>query len=259
MPDQIAAEHLTLDELADFAVGELSSDAAPGAEAHLETCQACRSVFAELRTDLELVSSELGALGPLGPAPVPMMPVTVAARLDRALAAEADARLAGGPAVTSAETGSGPAPATVSALGRTAPLKAPATATYVKQTGLVRMMLAAAVAAAVVGFGGYVLSASAGLNEPSATSPTQVHPTALASQARDLAQSRDLDAHPFSAAWRCARKVTAGRITGITPVYVDGAPNYLVYTRSGGITYAMLVTGCEQETPTAEHRVRLTE
>ena len=115
------------------------------------------------------------------------MPVTVAARLDRVLAGER---------------------ATVLPFRRSAPLKAPASASYVKQTGVVRIMLAAAVAAAVVGFGGYVLSASAGLNEPSALSPTQVHQAALADQARVLAQNRNLDPHLFSAAWRCAREVT---------------------------------------------------
>jgi hypothetical protein len=86
-----------------------------------------------------------------------------------------------------------------------------------------------------------------------------VHPDALASQAKDLAVSRDLDPHLFSAAWRCARKVTAGRITGIAPVYVEGEQSYLVYTRSGGVTYATLVSGCDQENPTAGRPVRLTE
>jgi anti-sigma factor RsiW len=277
MPDQTAAEHLALDDLADFAVGELSAEAATEVEAHLASCRTCSAVFAELRSDLDLVSSELGEPGPGGVAPAPMMPVTVAARLDRALAAEADARQTGGTGTGGTGTGgvgtgsdgagragtgsdgAGGAGATVTPLRRATPLKAPATATYVKQTGLVRMMAAAAVAAAVVGFGGYVVSASAGLNEPSALSPTQVHPDALASQAKTLAESRDLDPHLFSAAWRCARKVTAGRITGITPVYVDGAHNYLVYTRSGGTTYATLVTGCNDGAPAAGRRVKLSE
>ncbi|HEY5788473.1 MAG TPA: hypothetical protein VIT65_27250, partial [Microlunatus sp.] len=81
---------------------------------------------------------------------------------------------------------------------------------------------------------------------------------ALADQARALAQNRDLDPHLFSAAWRCAREVTTGRITGITPVYVAGEENYLVYTRASGRTYATLVTGCG-ETPTSGERVELSE
>ena len=231
MPDHLALDHLALDDLADLAVGELPGERAVAVEEHLTGCALCRAELAQLSGDLDRVAGRLAAL------PGETMPVTVAARLDRALANEA---------------------ATVVPFRRSAPLKAPASASYVKQTGVVRIMLAAAVAAAVVGFGGYVLSASAGLNEPSALSPTQVHPAALADQARSLAQNRNLDPHLFSAAWRCAREVTTGRITGITPVYVAGDENYLVYTRSGGRTYATLVTGCGG-TPSAGERVLLSE
>jgi len=250
MPDNLAAEHLSLDDLADFAVGELPADSAAAVREHLATCSSCRAELDQLGDDLDQVTAELGAMGAdTGPA---TMPVTVAARLDRVLAGEADSQTSGTRGGIGGDASGTPRrPAT--------PLKAPATATYVKQTGVVRLMLAAAVAAAVVGFGGYVISASAGLNEPTAVSPTQVHPDALASQAKDLAVSRDLDPHLFSAAWRCARKVTAGRITGITLVYVDGNQHYLVYTRSGGLSYATLVSGCDEGRPTAEHRVPLSE
>ncbi|HEY5785463.1 MAG TPA: hypothetical protein VIT65_11865 [Microlunatus sp.] len=231
MPDHLALDHLALDDLADLAVGELPVDASVAAEEHLAVCGSCRADLAELSADLETISGQLAAL------PTPTLPVTVAAQLDRVLAGEE---------------------ATVVPFRRSAPLKAPASASYVKQTGVVRLMLAAAAAAAVVGFGGYVLSASAGLNEPSALSPTQVHQAALAEQAKNLAQNRDLDPHLFSAAWRCARQVTAGRITGITPVYVAGEENYLVSTRASGRTYATLVTGCG-ETPTSGERVELSE
>ena len=231
MPDHLALDHLALDDLADLAVGELSGDAAAAAEEHLTGCAVCQAELGELRAELDLISGDLAALPPV------TMPVTVAARLDRVLGSETS---------------------TVTPFHRPAPLKAGATATYVKQTGVIRIMLAAAVAAAVVGFGGYVLSATAGLNEPSALSPAQVHQAALADQARTLAQNRNLDPHLFSAAWRCAREVTTGRITGITPVYVGGEENYLVYTRSGGHTYATLVTGCG-DTPSAGTRVELSE
>jgi hypothetical protein len=266
MPHDLAAEHLTLDELADLSVDELADEISPSSVDHLAGCATCRSALAELRTELDLVSAELGALGPQErPAPVPM-PVTIAARLDRVLAEEASARWSGtqqapvpgnvDPALPGALPGP-ERPGTVTPLRRP-PLKAPATASYVKQTGVLRIMLAAAVAAAVVGFGGYVVSATAGLNEPSALSPTQVHPEALASQAAALAASRDLDPHLFSAAWRCSRKVVSGRITGITPVYVDGQQNYLVYSRAGRITYATLVSDCGAPNPTAGRPVRLT-
>ncbi|WP_344812210.1 hypothetical protein [Microlunatus aurantiacus] len=231
MPDHLALDHPTMDDLADLAVGELPGDAVAATEQHLAGCAACRTELAELTAELDLISGDLAALPPL------TMPVTVAARLDRVLSGETS---------------------TVTPFRRPAPLKAGATATYVKQTGVIRLMLAAAVAAAVVGFGGYVVSASAGLNEPSAVSPAQVHPEALAEQARTLAEDRDLDPHLFSAAWRCAREVTNGRITGITPVYVAGEQNYLVYTRVSGRTYATLVTGCG-ENPSAGERVALSE
>jgi hypothetical protein len=231
MPDHLALDHLALDDLADLAVGELSIEASVSAEDHLAGCASCQAELAQVRADLDLMSDRLATT------PTVTMPVTVAAQLDRVLAAER---------------------ATVLPFRRSAPLKAPASASYVKQTGVVRLMLVAAVAAAVVGFGGYVLSATAGLNEPSALSPTQVHQAALADQARTLAKSRDLDPHLFSAAWRCAREVTTGRITGITPVYVAGEESYLVYTRSGGRTYATLVTGCG-DTPSAGTRVELSE
>jgi len=262
MPDHLAGEHLSLDDLADLAVGEPGElgVAAEAAQQHLATCPHCRSELDQLAVDLDRVSAELGTWAEAAPR---AMPVTVAARLDRVLAEETELRRSGAAAEAPTDV-STPAEslgnaATVTPLRRPTPLKAPATASYVKQTGAVRIMLAAAVAAVVVGFGGYVLSATAGLNEPSALSPTLVHPDALAAQARTLADSRDLDAHPFSAAWRCARKVTTGRITGIAPVYVNGEQNYLVYTRSGGITYATLVSGCDLARPTAQPRVPLSE
>ncbi|HEY5979065.1 MAG TPA: hypothetical protein VIT41_05455 [Microlunatus sp.] len=230
MPDHLALDHLALDELADLAVGEMASETSVAAEAHLATCESCRTGLAQLSAELDVISGQLADLPPV------TMPVTVAARLDRVLSNEAG---------------------TVTPFRRSAPLKAGVTAGYAKQTGVVRLMAAAAVAAAVVGFGGYVLSAGAGLNEPSAVSPTQVQPATLADQAKSLAQDRELDPHLFSAAWRCAREVTSGRITGITPVYVAGEENYLVYTRASGRTYATLVTGCG-ETPTAGERVALT-
>lgn len=252
MPDQLATEpaadtaggHLGLDDLADLAVGEPPADpaVAAGAEAHLASCAYCRAEFAQVQADLDLMSSSLRTdLSPVSDAAADM-PVTVAARLDRVLAEESDVRRSN-----------------VRPLRRSTPLKAPATASYVKQTGFLKLMLVAAAAASVVGFGGYVISASAGMNEPTAISPVQVHPDGLASQASALAQERDLDPHLFSAAWRCARQVIDGRISGITPVYTEGEETYLVYTRAGGITYARLLHGCADDTPTAGPPVRLAE
>ena len=264
MPDHPSTEpaaatadgHLGLDELADLAVGELQADPAVGAaaSAHLAACPVCRAEFVQVQADLDRMTSALRTLDLVTTSDTwtpdlsssdrsaTDLPVTVAARLDRVLAKESDARRGN-----------------VVPLRRPAPLKAPATASYVKQTGFLKIMLVAAAAAAVVGFGGYVVSASAGMNEPTAISPVQVQPDGLASQASELAEVRDPDPHLFSAAWRCARKVIDGRITGITPVYSEGEETYLVYTRAGGITYATLLYGCGSDTPTVGHSVRLTE
>lgn len=265
MPDQLATHpvadsadgHLGLDELADLAVGEAPADLTVAAEAHLAWCAVCRAEFVQVQADLDLMSTSLAALD-LSSAPALDMPVTVAARLDRALAEESEARIH---PVTDDQGVSADQlrDDNVVSLRQPTPLKAPATASYVKQTGFLKLMLVAAAAASVVGFGGYVISASAGMNEPTAISPVQVHPDGLASQATQLAEDRDIDRHLFSAAWRCARQVIDGRITGITPVYSDGEETYLVYTRAGGITYARLLHGCAEDAPVADAPVRLTE
>ncbi|MFT4165508.1 MAG: hypothetical protein QM650_09730 [Microlunatus sp.] len=266
MPDQFTAHpvadtadgHLGLDDLADLAAGEAPEDPAVAAwaEAHLAACSECRAELAQVRADLDLVSTSLASLDlgslpvgklqgaelPRAQAPGAEMPVTVAARLDRVLAEESE-----------------PDRSNVLPLRRPTPVRAPATASYVKQTGFLKLMLVAAVAASVVGFGGYVISASTGMNEPTAVSPVQVHPDGLASQATEIAEVRDVDPHLFSAAWRCARRVIDSRITGITPVYSEGEETYLVYTRVGGVKYARLLYGCSDDTPTAGPPVRLTE
>jgi hypothetical protein len=111
-------------------------------------------------------------------------------------------------------------------------------------------VLAAACLAALVGFGGYVLSATAGLNEPPVVAAA-VDSRDLAAQARSLEQSRDLDPHRFSNAWFCARSVTPGRITGLAAARVDGSPALLVYTRSDGAEVVTVVTGCGAVQPSA--------
>ena len=111
MPDHLALDHLALDDLADLAAGELRGDAAATAGEHLAGCAVCQAELGELRTELDLISGDLAALPPV------TMPVTVAARLDRVLGSETS---------------------TVTPFHRPAPLKAGATATYVKQTGVIR-------------------------------------------------------------------------------------------------------------------------
>ena len=110
--------------------------------------------------------------------------------------------------------------------------------------------LAAAAAAAVVGFGAYVVSASAGLNEPPVVAA--VDSSDLGAEAIALQRtSGGLSPHRFSQAWGCARQVTAGRITGLVSSSVDGTPALLVYTKSDGSAQVTVVTGCVGGKPSA--------
>ncbi|WP_375431279.1 hypothetical protein [uncultured Friedmanniella sp.] len=111
-------------------------------------------------------------------------------------------------------------------------------------------VLAAATAAAVLGCGGYVINATAGLNEPPVVAAA-INTDDLAAQAAGLEQSRDLDPHRFSNAWFCARSVARGRITGLAAARVDGSPALLVYTHSAGADLVTVVTGCGALQPSA--------
>jgi hypothetical protein len=110
--------------------------------------------------------------------------------------------------------------------------------------------LAAGAVAAVVGFGAYLISASAGLNEPPVVAA--INSSDLGLEPRALEQAaRGLSPHRFSQAWGCARKVTDGRITGLAASRVDGMPALLVYTKSDGSTLVTVVIGCACDTPSA--------
>jgi hypothetical protein len=110
--------------------------------------------------------------------------------------------------------------------------------------------VAAAAVAAVVGFGAYVISSSAGLNEPPILAA--ISSRDLGAQARELEQtSGGLSPHRFSHAWERAREVVDQRIAGIASSTVDGVPALLVYTKSAGSTEVTVVTGCRVGTPSA--------
>ncbi|HEY5821221.1 MAG TPA: zf-HC2 domain-containing protein [Propionibacteriaceae bacterium] len=219
------SDHLSLDELADADVGLLDHDRVAAVEEHLAECAECRT-----QADaISQVSVQLAAT------PAPTMPADVFARLDAVLAQESQAR-ARVPArsvhfLPARDHTTRP---TLGMFGADLPHRAKAR--------WLPPVLAAAAAAALVGFGGYVLSASAGLNEPP-TVASAVNTRQLGSDARDL--ERDgLSPHRFSQAWQCARQVTSGRIIGLATTTVDGRPSLLVYTRSDGVTQVTVVTGC---------------
>ncbi len=225
-----ASAHPSLTELAEAAEGLLDDERASQLADHLAGCAKCRDSAAELQA----VSAALAAV------PAPVMPVEVAARLDWVLAGEAvrrsrqpdrDKEWAPSPSWTRATLGS---------------FRAERPRRSVRR--ILLPALAAAAAAAVVGFGAYVVSATAGLNEPPVVAA--VSSSNLGAQAGALARS-GLEAHRFSRAWQCAREVTDGRIVGLASSTVDGTPALLVYTRSGATTEVIVVKGCGTGRPSA--------
>jgi hypothetical protein len=224
-----ASPHPSLTELAEAAEGLLDRARSAEVEAHLAGCIRCQGSAAELRA----VSATLAT------APPPVMPPEVAARLDRVLAGEAVRR--SGQPIRDEEPGSGwsgRSRVTLGTFGADRPRR--------PVRRIVLPALAAAVAAAVVGFGGYVASATAGLNEPPVVAA--VSSSNLGAQAGAL--ERDgLAPHRFSRAWQCAREATDGRIVGLASSTVDGTPALLVYTRSGAATQVTVVTGCATGRP----------
>ncbi len=227
-----AIAHPSLSELAEAAEGLLDDARSAEVQTHVAGCADCRRSAAELGA----VSAALST------AAAPAMPADVAARLDRVLAGETELRSLrpSRDEEPYGEPGGSGSPATVADLGA-----------YRRRHSGRRVALpavAAAVAAAVVGFGAYVASATAGLNEPPVVAA--VSSASLGAQA-GMVQRNGLEPHRFSRAWQCARQVTDGRIVGLASSTVDGTPALLVYTRSGAITEVTVVTGCAVAKPSA--------
>jgi anti-sigma factor RsiW len=208
------AQHLSIDELADAAEGLLDPERATVAESHIAGCAECRAQSAVLREVTATLRAE----------PVPPMPEAVAHRLNEVVAAESARR-----------SGAWKARPTLGTFGQD--LKKPSKSRWALPA------LAAAAAAAVVGFGAYLISASAGLNEPPVVAAINSGDLGVEAQALEQAAG-GLSPHRFSQAWGCARKVTEGRITGLAASTVDGTPALLVYTKSDRSTQVTVVTGC---------------
>jgi anti-sigma factor RsiW len=209
------AQHLSIDELADAAEGLLDPERASVAESHIARCPECRAQSDALREVTATLRTE----------PSAPMPEALAHRLNDVIAAESARRIDAWK----------PKP-TLGTFGQD--LKKPSKSRWAPPA------LAAAALAAVVGFGAYLISASAGLNEPPAVAA--VNSNDLGSEARALEQAAG---GLFSQAWDCARKVTDGRITGLAASTVDGTPALLVYTKSDGSNLVTVVTGCGAGTP----------
>jgi anti-sigma factor RsiW len=214
----MTAQHLSIDELADAAEGLLDPERAAFAESHIAGCTECRAQSEALHEITGMLRTE---------PPLPM-PEAVAHRLNNVVAAESAMR-----------TDVGKPKRTLGTFGED-----------LKKSSKSRWALPALAAAAVVGFGAYLISSSAGLNEPPVVAA--VHSSDLGLEARALEQAAGgLSPHRFSQAWGCARKVTDGRITGLAASRVDGTPALLVYTKSDGSTLVTVVTGCASDTPSA--------
>lgn len=191
----------------------------------------------------------------LAQAPSPPMPADVAARLDAVLVSEnarRQARVAqDAHAVRAVPWG---------VVDRHAkPVLVASPAERPRWRRAAGVALVAAVSAAAIGVAGYAVSASVGLDEPSAGAPLSVQSSELAEQARAIMEARNLSAHTFSGAWRCARTVTDGRITALTPAIVDGTPALLVYTSVRGQNWVTVVTGCPEPGALARESVRLAD
>ena len=261
-------DHIDIDELADDAEGLLTPERTAEIAAHLDGCQLCRSSAAALAEVQDLLTT----------APAVAMPDDVFARLQDTIAGEqhlrerANAgRQAGdhlGPAAPIIGTGRPPYvdegghPSTRGGGRFPKPhIAEHFTETKHRRRGLRAKFAAGAAGAALLastaGFGGYVLSASAGANEPPTDQPI-VAPDAqsLASSAARAA-SGDLDAYRFSRAWQCARKATDGSITGIRSTVLGGQHGYLVFLKTDTGNHAVFVTGCDTGIPTAGPTVKV--
>jgi anti-sigma factor RsiW len=225
-------DHPSIDELAEAAEQLLEPARATEVSAHLAGCTACQESARALAEVTATLQSE----------PAPAMPQAVAERLDRVVAAEQDRRSGRRALSLVSSTGSSSrARPTLGRFGEDRPRPA--------RRRVLVPALAAAAAAAVVGFGAYVVSAQAGLNEPPPVAAVSL--SDLQTQAGALERALNLSPHRFSRAWQCARQVTNGRITGLASTTVDDAPALLVYTTDDGIDRVTVVTGCNIGRPVA--------
>jgi len=233
------SDHISVEDLADAAEGLLEPARADVVRTHVTGCPACTQTAELLSSVTAMLSSE----------PAPAMPAPVIARLDAVIAQEQARRQI----IAAVPVGADvlewkPRPRLPAAE------PAPSGPHRGRAAGWV---LAAAAAATLVGFGGYVVSARAGLNEPP-SGAAAVSSGDLRTQAGDLERQRDIDPHRFSRAWSCAREVTDGRITGIASVTVDGSPALLVYLDRDGGQQVAVVEGCDNGAPRVTATTRLT-
>lgn len=264
-----ADEHIDIDELADHAEGLLTPERATAVSHHLAGCEECRTDAAAL-TEVQDV---------LADAPAVPMPDDVFARLQETVTAEQRRRETEGARHPMGDR-SGQAPRigtgrppyvdgsghpSITGGGR---FPKPNIAEHFTETTQTRRGLraklaggavAAALLASTAGFGGYVLSASSGTDEPPTDQPIVAQNSQSLASSAASAAAGDLDAYRFSKTWRCVRKVTDGSITGIRSTVLGGQHGYLVFLDSGSGAHAVFVYGCDTGTPTAGPTVKVPE
>jgi hypothetical protein len=248
-------DHPSRDTLADAAEGLLRPDEATLVDAHVAGCRDCRtelSAYAEIGTILATV-------------PTPPMPSDVSRRLSGVQ----DGRHLAGRLLRGqhAVPGSGPGAPSVPRhpYGTRRQLHPSLRRQFGEDLRRVSPgrrwalpVLAAAVAALVLGFVAYVASATLGLNEPPAVSISTA-PGQLVGEATELRQRTDVDPHRFSSAWWCARRATSGRIVGLASTSAGSEPAVLVYVRTADGLGVRVVTGCSTATPVATPWQRIGE
>jgi hypothetical protein len=252
----VSPAHIDIDELAEAAEGLVGPERAEQISRHVAQCETCSSnaeALSEVRHLLET-------------APAEIMPDDVFARLQGALSSEQQQREDAGhdyygqspsgrseklPTTYKTETG-GP---TITGGGRYP--KPPLAESFAAKLPRGRRLrarfaggaLAGALLASSAGLGGYVLSASAGTDEPPADHPVVISSERLAEAAAAEAQRGKMNAHRFSRAWQCVKQVTDGRVDGIRTTVMDGQHGYLVILRENDQSRAVFITGCDTDNP----------
>lgn len=265
--DERLSDHIDIDELADDAEGLLTPERTSEIATHLAGCQLCQSNATALAEVHDLLAA----------APSVAMPDEVFARLQDTIAGEQQLRSenvrrqAGdplGPAAPIIGTGRPPYVddgGHPSALGG-GRFPKPHIAEHFTETKRRRRGLRAKFAAgaagatllaSTAGFGGYVLSASAGANEPPTDQPIVAPDTQSLASSAARAASNGLDSYRFSRAWQCARRATNGHITGIRSTVLGGEHGYLVFLKTDAGSHAVFVTGCDTGIPTAGPTVKV--
>lgn len=248
------SDHISVDELADAAEGLLEPARADTVDTHVADCPICH----------ETVDLLAAVTGTLAAEPDPMMPPGVIARLDAVVADEQTRRTAKGSGALGAvglDPAGQPGGSHQGAVShgqsviawaprqRLHPPEHDQSQRHHSQRGhYAGWILAAAGVATLVGFGGYVISARAGLNEPP-TGVAAMSSSDLRQEASALEARGSVDPHRFSRAWSCARQATDGRITGIASVTVDGSPALLVYLSNTDGAVVSVVEGCDGQAP----------